>query len=91
MSYGTITLASGEELFGGGIDAGDSGWWIDGNVVTVRDEHGLTVWRLPRGRAKLSLRRLGKSRGQLIVAGFTKVTVVVNGPYRALEKLMEEL
>lgn len=79
MSYGTVRLETG----------GD--WDIDRNVITVRDGSGSTTWRLPRGRAKVSLRKVGKGRARLVVGGFSSIAVEVIGPIKDLEKLRGEL
>jgi hypothetical protein len=79
MSYGTLRLEP------------DGDWDIDRNVISVREGSGVTVWRLPRGRAKVSLRKIGKGRARLIVGGFASIAVEVVGPVADLEKLMGEL
>ena len=91
MSYGTIRLEPDEEITDVTDFAVVHGWWIDGNIITIDSKDGRTVWRLPRGRARVSLHRLGKGRARLVVAGFTTVTVEVVGPEKTLRKLMEEL
>lgn len=72
------------------IDLAD-GWSHDANVVTVTGEHSTSVFRLPKGRSRVTLHRLGRGRGQLVIGGFKTVTVVVNGRYADVEKLMKEV
>lgn len=90
MSHMTIELASGAELFHEQIDDENlPGWWMDGNAVTVRTGLTTSTYRLPRGRARVSVMRLSRGRSQLVIGGFTSTTVVVNGPNPAIWQLRE--
>lgn len=84
MSYTTIVL-DGREIDPDTEYA--AGWWIDDNTVTVRTEHSLSVYRLPKGRARVTVTRLGGDKSQLIIGGFTTITVSVIGPFDAINRL----
>lgn len=85
----SITLDDGGRLAKHQVDSEAPGWWIDDHVVSVRTEHSVSVFRLPKGRPRVVLHRLGNRRSQLIIGGFTTTTVAVNGPTATIEKLRE--
>lgn len=89
MSHTTITLDDGGRLAKHQLDSDEPGWWVDANTVSVRTEHSLSVYRLPKGRPRVVLHRLGGRRAQLIIGGFTTTTVAVNGPTETIRKLRE--
>lgn len=85
----TINLDDGGRLAKHQIDSDEPGWWVDEHVVSVRTEHSVSVFRLPKGRPRVVMSRLGNRRAQLIVGGFTTTTVAVNGPVETIKKLRE--
>lgn len=89
MSHMTVTLDDGGRLAKHQVDSDVPGWWIDANTVSVRTEHSLSVFRLPKGRPRVVMSRLGNRRAQLIIGGFTTTTVTVNGPTETIRKLRE--
>jgi len=89
MSHMTITLDDGARLPNHKVDDDTPGWWIDGNTVTTRTDMTTAVYRLPKGRPRVVMQRLGNRRSQLIIGGYTTTTVAVNGPADTIRKLRE--
>ena len=68
----TIDLADESELDSAGIDDRTRfGWWIEGERVTVRTGHSISVYRLPKAARRITMMKLGACRSQLAIGGFT--------------------
>lgn len=91
MSSYTIRLDHAPEIEDTTDFAVVDGWWIDDNVVTVVSNSGKTRarYKLPRGKARVTLSRIGSGRAQLALGGYTTTTVSVVGPIETLEALRE--
>jgi hypothetical protein len=86
----TVDLTDGSELDSAGIDDRTRlGWWIEGERVTVRTAHSISVYRLPKAARRITMMKLGARRSQLAIGGFTSTSVVVNGPNDTIAKLRE--
>ena len=79
-----VDLADGDEVQ---PDSQKHGWWIDGAVVTVRGEHGTQRIKLPTGKPRVAVQRLGGGRCTLIIGSFTAASVAVTGPTATVNKL----
>lgn len=86
MSHLTLQL-DGAELSSDQVDGNDAGWWSDDNLITVRGRTRTMSVRLPRRKPRVILERHGGNRGQLIIGGYTTITVAVRGSLTVLEEL----
>lgn len=61
------------------------------------NENRVTVWRgkttshftLPRRRPRISVHEFEKGRGQLVIGGFSSITVSVVGPLETVRRLRD--
>lgn len=70
---------------------GDEGvaWEIDENRVTTRSESTEAVYRLPKRSPRVVLTRTRDGRSRLLVGGFTRAAITVEGPTDAIRRLRE--
>lgn len=72
-------------------DGSEVGWWRDGLTVTVRAEHSLSTYRLPKGVRRVTMVRYGEGRTHLAMGGFKSATVTLIGDRDVLAAIREEL
>lgn len=71
-------------------DSLDSGYWVDGQIITERSESCWAVTKLPRAN-RITMLRIGDGRARLMLGGLSKPSVSVTGPTNVIEALRAEV
>ena len=67
----------------------DATWIVEGRRVTLMNEHSTDAYLLPKGRPRVSVVKLARHTGQLVIGGFNSTAVTVTGPMYAINAMRE--